>query len=90
MMALSGAGLVGLVAKHLTSGNGGVGCGCRNRSTPADWQPGEDVIVPPPGSCGTAKERAEKPAPDADALDWFMTFKKLPKDQIKLSAAAKS
>src|SRR5574338_487185 len=24
---------------------------------PADWQPGEDVIVPPPNSCGVAKER---------------------------------
>ena len=48
-------------------------------ATPADWQPGEDVIVPPPGSCGTAKERMEKPDPDAYALDWFMTFKKLPK-----------
>ncbi|HOY57432.1 MAG TPA: peroxiredoxin [Verrucomicrobiota bacterium] len=50
-----------------------------NVATPADWQPGEDVIVPPPGSCGTAKQRVEKPDPDAYALDWFMTFKKLPK-----------
>ncbi len=48
-------------------------------ATPADWQPGDDVIVPPPGSCGTAKQRMEKPDPDAYALDWFMTFKKLPK-----------
>ena len=22
---------------------------------PANWQPGDDVIVPPPGSCGVAK-----------------------------------
>ena len=44
-----------------------------------DVRPGDDVIVPPPGSCGTAKERMEKPDPDAYALDWFMTFKKLPK-----------
>ena len=36
--------------------------------------------MPPPGSCGAAKERVEKPAPDAYALDWFVTFKKLPKD----------
>ena len=21
-------------------------------ATPADWQPGDDVIVPPPGTCG--------------------------------------
>ncbi len=53
-------------------------------ATPADWQPGDDVIVPPPGSCGTAKQRMEKPDPDAYALDWFMTFKKLPKEKLKL------
>ena len=28
-------------------------------ATPADWRPGEEVIVPPPGSCGAAKERVE-------------------------------
>ena len=28
-------------------------------ATPANWQPGDDVIIPPPGSCGTAKERVE-------------------------------
>lgn len=58
-------------------------------ATPADWQPGDDVIVPPPGSCGTAKERVEKPAADAYALDWFMTFKKLPKEKLNLAEAAK-
>ena len=25
-------------------------------ATPADWMPGDDVIVPTAGSCGTAKE----------------------------------
>jgi peroxiredoxin (alkyl hydroperoxide reductase subunit C) len=59
-------------------------------ATPADWQPGDDVIVPPPGSCGTAKERVEKPARDAYALDWFITFKKLPKEKLNLPAAAKA
>jgi len=48
-------------------------------ATPANWQPGEDVIVPPPGSCGTAKERVESPAADTKVLDWFMVFKKSPK-----------
>jgi hypothetical protein len=28
--------------------------------------------------------------PDAYALDWFMTFKKLPKEQLKLPAGAKA
>ncbi len=57
-------------------------------ATPADWQPGDDVIVPPPGSCGTARERVEKPAPGTYVVDWFMTFKKLPKDQLKLPAGS--
>ena len=48
-------------------------------ATPANWQPGEDVIVPPPGSCGTAKERVEAPQPDMKVLDWFMVLKKCPK-----------
>jgi signal recognition particle GTPase len=48
-------------------------------ATPADWQPGEDVIVPPPGSCGAAKERVEQAGQDYYCLDWFMCFKKLPK-----------
>jgi peroxiredoxin (alkyl hydroperoxide reductase subunit C) len=48
-------------------------------ATPANWQPGEDVIVPPPGSCGTAKERVETPAADTKVLDWFMVLKKCPK-----------
>lgn len=48
-------------------------------ATPANWQPGEDVIVPPPGSCGTAKDRVEKPAADTKVLDWFMVLKKCPK-----------
>ena len=29
-------------------------------ATPADWRPGQDVIVPPAGSCGVAKERDRK------------------------------
>jgi peroxiredoxin (alkyl hydroperoxide reductase subunit C) len=52
-----------------------------NCATPADWQPGDDVIIPPPGSCGSAKERVEKAGEDYYCLDWFMCFKKLPKEQ---------
>ncbi len=45
-------------------------------ATPADWQPGDDVIVPPAGSCGTAKSRVADPS--IKCSDWFMCFKKLP------------
>jgi len=48
-------------------------------ATPANWQPGDEVIVPPPGSCGTARDRVEKPAADTRVLDWFMTLKRCPK-----------
>ncbi len=45
-------------------------------ATPANWQPGDDVIVPPPGSCGTAKERVESKDENTYCLDWFMCFKR--------------
>ena len=45
-------------------------------ATPADWRPGDDVIIPPAGSCGTAKERMESNDEDRYCLDWFMCFKR--------------
>ena len=45
-------------------------------ATPADWRPGDDVIVPTAGSCGVAKERMERKNEDTYCLDWFMCFKK--------------
>ncbi len=45
-------------------------------ATPADWRPGDDVIIPPPGSCGKASERMADPGKDAYCLDWFLCFKK--------------
>lgn len=46
-------------------------------ATPADWQPGEEVIVPPPGSCGAAKERVALQDPSVRKIDWFLSFKTL-------------
>lgn len=45
-------------------------------ATPADWRPGQDVIIPPPGSCGTAKERVESKNAGEYCLDWFLCFRK--------------
>ena len=42
-------------------------------ATPADWQPGDDVIVPTAGSCGVAKARMETPKPRLK--DWFFCTK---------------
>ena len=45
-------------------------------ATPADWRPGDDVIIPTAGSCGVAKERVESTDPDQYCLDWFICFKR--------------
>lgn len=45
-------------------------------ATPADWRPGQDVIIPTAGSCGTAKERMDSKDDDTYCLDWFMCFKR--------------
>jgi len=47
-------------------------------ATPANWQLGDDVIIPPPGSCGSAKDRVEKAGSDYRCLDWFLCLKKCP------------
>ena len=48
---------------------------------PADWRPGDDVIVPPAGSCGTAKDRMEGKE-DMKCYDWFFCTKKLSEEKV--------
>lgn len=48
---------------------------------PADWRPGDDVIVPPAGSCGVAKDRMEGKE-DMKCYDWFFCTRKLPEDKV--------
>lgn len=50
-------------------------------ATPADWRPGDDVIVPPAGSCGIAKDRMDGKA-DMTCHDWYFCTKKIDKDTI--------
>lgn len=45
-------------------------------ATPANWRPGDDVIVPTAGSCGVAKERMESKDENQYCLDWFLCFRK--------------
>lgn len=47
-------------------------------ATPADWRPGDDVIVPTAGSCGVAKERMENKTGEITCYDWFFCTKPLP------------
>jgi peroxiredoxin (alkyl hydroperoxide reductase subunit C) len=58
-------------------------------ATPADWYPGDDVIVPPAGSCGVAKDRMEGAEKDTHCYDWFFCTKKLDKDTVLKSVLKK-
>ncbi|MDY0053125.1 MAG: peroxiredoxin [Bacteroidales bacterium] len=50
---------------------------------PADWQPGDDVIVPTAGSCGVAKDRMEDKSGEIKCYDWFFCTKKLSKEDVE-------
>lgn len=50
-------------------------------ATPADWRPGDDVIIGPAGSCGTAKNRMDGKE-DMECQDWFFCSRKIDKDTV--------
>jgi len=43
-------------------------------ATPANWVPGNPVVVPPPGTTEQAEERVKE---GYDCKDWYLCFKKL-------------
>jgi len=43
-------------------------------STPANWQPGDKVVVPPPK---TAAEMEKRPSEGYECKDWYLCFKKV-------------
>lgn len=49
---------------------------------PADWESGDDVIVPTAGSCGVAKDRMNSKS-DITCKDWFFCTKKLSKADVE-------
>lgn len=51
-------------------------------ATPADWEPGDDVIIPPAGSCGVAKDRVEGKEAGLKCYDWFFCTKPLSEEEI--------
>lgn len=51
-------------------------------ATPADWRPGEPVIVPPPGSCGTAKDRMDADEDGITCVDWFFCTKDVSEAEV--------
>ncbi|NCU39962.1 peroxiredoxin [Candidatus Falkowbacteria bacterium] len=58
-------------------------------ATPADWRPGDEVIVPTAGSCGVAKERMEN-KDEMHCYDWFFCTKKISKNDIEKELNIKS
>ncbi|MDY0145944.1 MAG: peroxiredoxin [Kiritimatiellia bacterium] len=58
-----------------------------NIATPADWRPGDDVIISPAGTCGGAKNRMDGKE-DMVCQDWFFCERKLSKEKV-LSAVLK-
>lgn len=50
---------------------------------PADWCPGDDVIVPTAGSCGVAKERMDNKTGELTCYDWFFCTRKLSKEEVE-------
>ena len=51
-------------------------------ATPADWQPGDDVIVPTAGSCGVANDRMEAKEKGLTCYDWFFCTKSLSLEKV--------
>lgn len=49
----------------------------RNVLTPADWQPGQDVLLPAPSTRQDAEKLAEKKDPSLSSLAWYLWFMKL-------------
>jgi len=58
-------------------------------ATPADWRPGEPVIVPPAGSCGTAQERMDGHTEGVKCEDWFFCTKEIPADEVEAAIRVK-
>lgn len=52
---------------------------------PADWEPGEDVIVPPANSCGVAADRMLGKEKDVYCKDWFFCMKPLAIEELEMA-----
>ncbi len=50
---------------------------------PADWRPGERVIVPTAGSCGVAKDRMEGAVEGIECEDWFFCTRPISAEEVE-------
>jgi len=47
-------------------------------ATPANWRPGDEVIIPPPATTPAADDRVAGAGTEYQCLDWFLCMKKDP------------
>lgn len=59
-----------------------------NVATGADWRPGEPVIVPTAGSCGTAKERMDGEVEGVSCVDWFFCTREIDEETVEKAIQA--
>lgn len=52
-------------------------------ATPADWRPGDPVIVPTAGTCGVAKQRMDGHVDGVECQDWFFCTKQITADEVE-------
>ena len=51
-------------------------------STPADWMPGDDVVVPAPTTLREMNIRMRNKSKDVDVKSWYLTLRNLSADEI--------
>lgn len=63
---------------------------CNNAATPANWLPGEPIIVPAPTTCKALQERVKEVEKNKNGMSWYLSFKEsncnirnFEKDEIK-------
>ena len=48
---------------------------CADASTPANWQPGVPVIIPPPQTFSELQQRLEDIKKNCNGISWYLSFK---------------
>jgi peroxiredoxin (alkyl hydroperoxide reductase subunit C) len=59
-------------------------------ATPADWRPGDPVIVPTAGTCGTAKQRMDGHVDGVECQDWFFCTRQITADEVESAIRVQS
>ncbi len=52
-------------------------------ATPADWRPGDPVIVPTASTCGIAEQRMDGHVDGVECQDWFFCAKQISADEVE-------